>query len=124
MKLHLTHAAGNQLITGYDKHWVEINQTRYSKSLIVLPDCIITDWEVPDFDGLTTVHFEQLALLKPEVVLLGTGGIQRFIQPSLGRALTEAGIGIECMSTAAACRTYNFLMAESRRVAAALIIQP
>jgi len=123
MKLHLTQAVDNQLITGYDKHWVEINQTRYSKSLIVLPDRIITDWEVPDFDELTTAHFEQLALLKPEVVLLGTSEIQRFIQPSLGRTLTEAGIGIECMSTAAACRTYNFLMAEGRRIAAALIIQ-
>jgi uncharacterized protein len=124
MKLHLAQAAGNQLITGYDERWVEINQVRHSKSLIVLPDRIITDWKVPDFDGLTMIHFEQLALLKPEVVLLGTGAIQQFIQPSLGRALTEAGIGIECMSTTAACRTYNFLMAESRRVAAALIIQP
>jgi len=122
MKLHLTHAAGNQLITGYAEHWVEINQARHSKSLIVLPDRIITDWEVPDFDGLVTIHFEQLALLKPEVVLLGTGAIQRFIQPGLGRALTEAGIGIECMSTAAACRTYNFLVAEGRQIAAALII--
>ena len=46
--------------------------------------------------------------LKPEVVLLGTGETQRFIQPCLGCALTDAGVGIECMSTAAACRTYNF----------------
>lgn len=124
MKLHLTHAAGNQLITGYGEYWVEINLARHSKSLIVLPDRLITDWEVLDFGSLTTAHFEQLALLKPEVVLLGTGEAQHFIHPALGCALTDAGIGIECMSTAAACRTYNFLMAEGRHVAAALIIQP
>lgn len=123
MKLHLTHAAGNQLITGYDERWIEINQARHSKSLIVLPDRLITDWEVPDFGSLTAIHFEQLALLKPEVVLLGTGETQRFIHPRLGCALTDAGVGIECMSTAAACRTYNFLMAEGRNVIAALIIQ-
>ncbi len=122
MKLHLTHAAGNQLITGYGEHWVEINLARHSKSLIVLPDRLITDWAVLDFDGLDTMHFEQLALLKPEVVLLGTGETQRFIHPSLGSALTDSGVGIECMSTAAACRTYNFLMAEGRSVLAALII--
>jgi uncharacterized protein len=124
MKLHLTSAPGNQLITGYGEHWVEINQARHSKSLIVLPVRIITDWGVPDFDSLTAAHFEQLALLKPEVVLLGTGETQRFIHPGLGRALTDAGVGIECMSTTAACRTYNFLMAEGRNVIAALIIQP
>ncbi len=123
MKLHLTQAAGNQLITGYDELWVEVNHARHSKSLIVLADRLITDWEVPDFGSLTTTHFEQLVLLKPEVVLLGTGKTQRFIHPRLGCALTDAGVGIECMSTVAACRTYNFLMAEGRRVAAALIIQ-
>jgi uncharacterized protein len=122
MKLHLTDAAGNRLITGYDEAWVEINHARYLKSLIVLPDRMITDWEVSNFDSLTPAHFEQLALLKPEVVLLGTGKTQRFIHPDMGRALIENGISIECMSTTAACRTYNFLMAEGRSVAAALII--
>ncbi len=122
MKLHLTHAAGNQLITGYDEIWVEINQVRYLKSLIVLPDRTIPDWQVSGFDSLVPAHFEQLALLKPEVVLLGTGKTQRFIHPDLGRTLTESGISVECMSTAAACRTYNFLMAEGRSVTAALII--
>jgi|SRR3989344_1089539 len=122
MKLHLTHAAGNQLITGYDAHWVEVNQARHLKSLIVLPDRLITDWEVPDFDSLTTAHFEQLALLKPEVVLLGTGETQRFIHPRLSQSLTDLGVGVECMDTAAACRTYNFLVAEERKVIAALII--
>ncbi|HEY8117658.1 MAG TPA: Mth938-like domain-containing protein [Methylophilaceae bacterium] len=122
MKLHLTHAAGNQLITGYGSGWVQVNELRYVHSLIVLPERLITDWPATDFGSLEAVHFETLLELKPEVVLLGTGDKHRFIHPRLSRSLTEAGIGVECMDTAAACRTYNILMAEGRHVAAALII--
>ncbi|MBU3735478.1 MAG: hypothetical protein FGM62_00730, partial [Methylobacterium sp.] len=67
-------------------------------------------------------HFEYLAGLAPELVLLGTGLRHCFAHPRLSRALSEAGIGLECMDTAAACRTYNILMSEGRHVAAALII--
>jgi uncharacterized protein len=121
MKLHLTSAPDRQLITGYGEDWVEINQIRFSASLIVMPDAV-SKCEINHFDQLTAEHFAQLLVLKPEVVLLGTGKTQRFIHPRLGCALTEAGIGVECMDTAAACRTYNFLMAEGRQVAAVLII--
>jgi len=122
MKLHLTQSAGNHLITGYGTGWVEINASRYGHSLIVLPALLVTDWQVEDFDSLAETHFERLASLAPEVVLLGTGATHRFARPRLYRALTEAKIGLECMDTAAACRTYNILMAEGRHVAAALIV--
>lgn len=122
MKLHLTLSAGNQLITGYGAGWVEVNEARYQHSLIVLPNLLVTDWAATSFEQLNEAHFERLALLAPEVILLGTGATHRFAHPRLSRALTEAGIGIECMSTAAACRTYNILMAEGRHVAAALIV--
>lgn len=121
MKLHLTQAAGSYLITGYGDGWIEVNQTRHPQSLIVLPALIVTDWQLPDFDALTEAHFERLASLAPEVVLLGTGKRHRFVHPHLSRALTDAGIGLECMDTPAACRTYNILMSEGRHVAAALI---
>lgn len=121
MKLHLTQSAGNLLITGHGPGWIEVNETRYSHSLIVLPGRLITDWNPGAFDDLSAAHFERLLQLQPEVVLLGTGEAHRFVRPSLYRALTEAGIGLECMTTAAACRTYNILMAEGRHVAAALI---
>ena len=122
MKLHLTQSAGNQLITGYGPGWVDVNEARHHHSLIVLPGRLITDWEAATFDSLTESHFERIALLAPELVLLGTGETHRFIHPRLTRVLTEAGIGIECMTTAAACRTYNILMSEGRHVAAALMI--
>lgn len=122
MKLHLTQADGSLLITGYDAGWVEINATRHHRSLILLPNRLIENWTDGDFDSLQAADFEPLLPLRPEIVLLGTGERHRFIHPRNTHALTAAGIGIECMTTAAACRTYNILMAEGRHVAAALLI--
>jgi uncharacterized protein len=122
MKLHLTQAEGQNLITGYGDGWVEINRKRYERSLIVLPESIIEDWQLSDFDSLTAEHFQRLVALKPEVVLLGTGVKHRFIHPRLTAPLTALGISVECMDTAAACRTYNILMGEGRQVAAILIL--
>ncbi len=139
MKLHLTQASNKKLITGYycknthtlaneaSYNWVEVNQQRFEHSLIVLPDEIISNWPVTDFASLKAEDFEAIAQLSTaqlrlEVVLLGTGSRHQFAHPRLSRALTEAGISVEYMSTDAACRTYNFLMAEGRQVAAALII--
>jgi len=122
MKLHLTQAAGNHLITSYDTGWVEVNAVRHTQSLIVLPNQLIENWVDSDFDSLAELDFILFLELKPEVILLGTGQRHRFIHPSITRNLTDAGISIECMDTAAACRTYNILMAEGRHVAAALLI--
>jgi uncharacterized protein len=122
MKLHLTQAEGQNLITGYGEGWVEINRKRYEHSLIVLPKSLIEDWQVRDFEDLTIEHFQKLVALKPEVVLLGTGTKHRFIHPRLTAPLTALGISVECMDTAAACRTYNILMGEGRQVAAKLIV--
>ena len=60
--------------------------------------------------------------LMPEIVLLGTGDRQRFPRPKLTRALLARGVGVEVMDTSAACRTYNIIMMEDRRVAAALLM--
>ena len=122
MKLHLTQAAGNQLITGYSLTSISVNHRRFEQSIIVLPNEVITDWKVGEFDALTTENFEGLLTIKPEVVLLGTGIQHRFIHPKLIASLTQAQIPVECMTTDAACRTYNILMAEGRQVAAALIL--
>lgn len=122
MKLHLTTSEDKHLISGYGSGWVQIAQTRHQKSLLVLPDQIITDWGSSKVSDLSESHFESIATLKPEVVLLGTGDKIQFPHPRLWRCLTDAGIGMECMDTGAACRTYNILMAEGRHVAAALIL--
>ncbi len=127
MKLHLAHAEGKNLITAYTDDYITINQQHYSNSLIVMPDSLITDWASSShqpltFDNLTAIDFEKITTLKPEVVLLGTGKTHKFLHPKVSELLTRQGISLECMTTAAACRTYNILMSEGRNVAAALLL--
>ncbi|HXA47077.1 MAG TPA: Mth938-like domain-containing protein [Burkholderiaceae bacterium] len=123
MKLHPTATRHYQTVTGYDDHGVEINAKPYAFSLIVLPDAEPTAWPVANFEALTVEHFAQIDATKPDVVILGTGKKQRFVHPKLTAILTSRRIGIECMDNQAACRTYNILMAEGRKVAMALIIE-
>lgn len=122
MKLHLTTAENNHLITGYGENYVEINQQRYAQNLIVMPQTLILDWQATGFASLAEAHFAQIGDLKPELVLLGTGEKHRFLHPKVYQNLTAQAIPLECMATAAACRTYNILMSEGRNVAAALLI--
>lgn len=122
MKLHLENADDHYLITGYDQGWVEINRQRYSHNLILLPNQLLPDWDASSFESITSAHFERIVSFKPDVVLLGTGIRHQFIHPKLTTALAKAGISLECMTTHAACRTYNILMTEGRNVAAALLL--
>jgi uncharacterized protein len=122
MKLHLSNAPGLNLISAYGDGYVQIREQRHQTSLIVLPENLFPNWPVTAFEQLTAAHFDQLADLKPELVLLGTGLRHRFPHPSLYQALIVARIGLEHMDTGAACRTFNILAAEGRKVAAALII--
>ncbi len=122
MKLHLTTAENNNLITAYGKDYIEINKQRYAQNLIVMPDALTLDWQVATLSDLTNEHFKQIADLEPEVVLLGTGATHLFLHPKHFQPLTDKGIALECMTTAAACRTYNILMSEGRSVAAALLL--
>jgi uncharacterized protein len=122
LKLHLSGFSGQNMFTGYGEQYVVVNQARYEHSLIVLPDRIIEGWEAVTFEQLTAEHFDFLLSLQPEMVLFGTGATLRFPHPTLTRSLIESGVGVEVMDTNAACRTYNILTAEGRRVAAALLI--
>ena len=121
LKLHLTNISGVNLFTGYGEGYVMVNRERHERNLVVLRDQLVTGWEPAGFDDLTAEHFALLVELKPEIVLLGTGARLRFPRPELTLALIEARIGLEVMDIRAACRTYNFLAAEERRVAAALL---
>ena len=122
MKLHLSGNATLNSVTAYGPGYVAINGVRYERSLIILPDKIVADWNVPDLESLGPADISAVAALHPELVLLGTGDRLRFPESGLLAALGSAGIGAEIMDTAAACRTYNILAAEGRTVAAALII--
>ena len=120
MKLHQAVAAGTNTFTGYGDDYVAVNGARREKSSIVLPDRIL-DWNVASFDALRAEDFQVFSTLDVDIVLLGTGLRQRFPHPRLTAALARDGIGVEVMDLQAACRTYNILVAEERKVAAALL---
>jgi uncharacterized protein len=122
MKLHADHNPAYNHFTQHGPGYVAVNQTRFSGALLVLPDRLETDWTPHAFHELETRDFAYLAACGADIVLLGTGSRQRFLHPSRFSSLIEAGIGLEIMNTAAACRTYNILASENRKVAAALLI--
>ena len=122
MKLFLDNPAGRNLVTGYGADYIAINHHHHRSGLIVLPDRLIEPWGELGFDRLGEADFTVLSALAPEIVLLGTGARQRFPAPALLRPLIDANIGHEVMGLAAACQTYNILMAEGRRVTAALLL--
>ena len=122
MKLHAAGPATYNTITAYGEDYVQVNAQRYQTSLIVLAARIL-DWPVEGFERLAEQSFALLLEEKPEIVLLGTGARQRFPHPRLTAALAHAGIGVEVMDLKAACRTYNILVAEERKVAAALLFR-
>ncbi len=114
--------AGQNTFTGYGEGYVLVNGARHTANLIVLPDRLIA-WQAAGFDALQPEDFVTLAGLGAEVVLLGTGARLRFPHPRLTQPLAAARIGLEIMDAQAACRTYNILVAESRKVAAALFVE-
>ncbi|MGE5160400.1 MAG: Mth938-like domain-containing protein [Betaproteobacteria bacterium] len=122
MKLHADAPTALNTVTAYGPGFIEINKVRHAAPVLLAPDRV-EPWEIGSFEALREADFERLRALGPEVALLGTGARQRFPHPRLSRALTEARIGLEVMTTAAACRTYNILMAEGRKVAAALLLE-
>lgn len=123
MKLHTSSTEKYQTVTGYDRNGVEINAQRYDYSVLVMPEAAPRPWNVSRFEDLTAAHFEAIAADRPDVVILGTGEQQRFVHPRLIASLSAQRIGVESMDSHAACRTYNILMGEGRKVTLALIIE-
>ncbi|CAN0412391.1 unnamed protein product, partial [Phaeothamnion confervicola] len=122
LKLHASGLTSLNTFTGYGPGFVLVNDARHEASVVVMPEHLMA-WEPDGFDTLEAAHFQAIVALRPEVVLLGTGDRIRFPHPSVTRALAEARIGVEVMDLQAACRTYNILMAEERKVAAALLFK-
>ncbi len=122
MSLHLLANTNQKTFTGHGAGYVAVNGQRYQQAIVVSADAVHTDWNATDFATLSATHFAYLLALKPEVLLLGTGARQQFAHPDLYRELIRAGIGVEFMDTPAACRTYNILIAEDRKVVAAVLL--
>lgn len=121
MKLQLAQTEGWNTFTAYGEDYVSVNAVRHQDNLIVLPYRLIEKWTPASFSSLSRADFDLLATLDAEIILLGTGKLLRFPSPELMQSLMQARKGIEVMDTQAACRTFNVLAGEKRKVAAALL---
>ncbi len=113
---------GRYRIQAYASGQVTVNHETLRHSLIVSPDRLIRDWPPQAFEDLSAAHLALALALEPEILILGTGARLRFPHPRLTGEIQRRGIGVEVMDTPAACRTYNILLGEQRRVAAALLM--
>jgi len=125
MKLHADQP-DSQSITAYGPGWIAVNGQRQENSLVLSATYPLQAWNCNRFEELTADHFERLADFggeMPELVIFGSGARLRFVRPALLQGLMTRRIGVETMDTAAACRTFNILAGEGRRVVAALLIE-
>ena len=122
MKLQPDRIEGVNVISGLLPDAVSVNGVTHRSSIAIPWVGDIVPWGEAGFEALTIADFDRLAELQPELVIFGSGPRLRFLAPGLVRTLMARRIGIETMDTAAACRTYNVLAGESRRVIAALLL--
>ena len=122
MKLHADHTAtSGHRITAYGPGFVTVNETTFTATVLVGQDAPATDFEERSPGDLGAATIRRLREQDPEVVIIGTGARHVFLPHGLVAPLMQDGIGVEIMSTSAACRTYNILGAEGRRVVALLL---
>jgi uncharacterized protein len=122
MKFQPDTLAGVNSISRQEPGCVWVGAAAYRHSLIVPWVGAVQDWGAAGFELLGASHFERLLALQPEVVIFGSGARMRFASPAWLQALHARRVGVECMDTAAACRTYNVLASERRAVVAALLL--
>jgi uncharacterized protein len=124
MKMRADRIEGQNAIARHGPEGVAVNGVEYTESVIVPWSGAVLPWQAATFESLEAGHFARLAAMAPELVIFGSGARLRFPQAALLRPLIDARIGVETMDTAAACRTYNVLLAEGRSVVAALLFSP
>ncbi|MDO4709028.1 MAG: Mth938-like domain-containing protein [Pseudomonadota bacterium] len=110
-------------LRGAAGHYALVNEQRLQASFILTPQQLIENWQVRQATELDATAMASLIALQPEVVILGTGDSQAFPPSEALAACLSRGIGIECMSNAAAARTFNVLAGEGRHVVAGFILQ-
>jgi len=111
------------VVTAYDPGRIIVGAHVLTRSLWLMPERFDPTWGPDDFAALDVEHLAVLVAQSCDLVLLGTGRRQRFPAAALLRPLIDSGRGFEIMDTAAACRTYNLLVAEGRMALAALIVE-
>ena len=113
---------GANMIARHEPARLWVSGVVHERSVLVPWIGTVAPWAVSAWSDLSVADFERMASFDPELVIFGSGARMRFAPPALLRPLVERRIGIECMDTAAACRTYNVLVSERRSVLAALLV--
>jgi uncharacterized protein len=114
--------SGINVIRAYGNGELRVNENVYRGAVILSAATVIAAENIHNLDDLIALDISRTLALEPELVLLGTGATQIFPAPSYGAQFLRAGIGFEVMDTSAACRTFNVLASEQRRVAALLLV--
>ena len=122
MKLTLENSSRLNLVRAYSATELHIGEHIVRTRCIVTPTELITEWTPATYAEMDLAHLDTLLALKPDIVVLGTGATQRFPPAPMRAAFARAGVGLEVMDLGAACRTFNILVQEERRVAAALFL--
>jgi uncharacterized protein len=122
MKLQPDHI-DTQSVTGYGPGWIAIQGEKISHSVLISSQGLRENWSCNSFTDLTAAHFAPLEKLDVELIIFGSGQHLRFVPPAWMAGLMQRRIGVETMDTQAACRTYNILAGEGRKVAAALLVE-
>lgn len=121
MKFALDPAGTQYLVKCYTPEHISINDTDYTNSVIVSPTTLLDNWRPQTFTELQAQDFEPILQLKPDIFILGVGTEHQFPAPHLLQTFYQHHIGVEVMTTAAACRTFNVLASEGRTVVAGLL---
>ncbi len=123
MKMHADRPEGANAISRHAPEGVIVAGVEHRRSVLVPWRGDVVPWAVERFEVLDDASFEPVLALAPELVIFGSGARLRFPPPGILRSLMARRIGVEVMDTAAACRTYNVLLAEGRSVVAALLFE-
>jgi len=114
-------ADGINLIRRYGADFIVIGENEIRESCIVSATSLVS-WAPRSVNELTSEHLEVLFALRPEVVVLATGARQVFPRAALRAEFATRKIGLEVMEIGAACRTYNVLVGEERKVFGAILL--
>jgi uncharacterized protein len=116
--------SGRQIVESYGEGRFRITNQLYTSAVLVFPERTLA-WPVTRFAEASLENLEPILAAgrtnEVELLLFGQGPQMQLVPSALRQSLRDAGVVVEPMDTGAACRTYNVLMAEGRRVAAALI---
>ncbi|MFO7306472.1 MAG: Mth938-like domain-containing protein [Gammaproteobacteria bacterium] len=122
MKLTDELTPGANTVRSYGPGEIRVGDIVLTRSCLITATELVTDWRPTSVDDLEISDLDPILALEPEIVVLGVGERQRFPRMEWTAALLQRGVGCEVMITGAACRTYNVLVSEDRRVVAAFLL--